>query len=166
MKYLKTGIFFLLVIFYQTVTASQDGIFKDLKGVTHNVEDFMGQGKWLVMMIWASDCPVCNQEAESYAHLHEEANNIHVLGLSIDGETYKTNAQDFVEQHDLPFTNLITDRAGIMLYYQEQTFSTFVGTPTFLVFNPQGELMAAQAGGVPADVIKKFIAGKSSSQGG
>ena len=94
MKYLKTGIFFLLVIYCQAVTASQDGIFKDMKGVPQSVEDFMGGGNWLVMMIWASDCPICNQEAESYAHLHEEANNIHVLGLSIDGETYLASAQD------------------------------------------------------------------------
>ena len=165
MRSIQAGIFFLLIVMASTLSASEDGIFKDFQGVPRSVDSFMGDGKWLVMMIWASNCPICNQEAESYARLHGEAENIRVLGLSIDGEADLTSAQDFVERHDLPFPNLISDPADLMLFYQEQTVSRFAGTPTFLVYNPDGELMAAQAGGVPSKVIKQFIAGKTQSTG-
>jgi len=33
----------------------------------------------------------------------------------------------------------------------------WVGTPTILVYNPKGELLAAQPGAVPTELIEEFI---------
>ena len=163
MRHIITGIVLLQLTLANIAFASDGEMFFDVKGSPQNIESFFGNDKWTVMMIWASDCPVCNQEAESYAHLHENNQNIQVVGLSIDGSSRRTSAQEFVEDHDLPFPNLIGEPADVNIFYQEQTVSKFAGTPSFLVFNPDGELMAAQAGAVPSEVIRKFIASKSSA---
>jgi len=52
----------------------------------------------------------------------------------------------------------------VMGYFQLLTGSRWVGTPTFLVFGPDGELMAKQAGAVPTDLIEQFIAANTATQ--
>lgn len=163
MRTFKIIIALLLVLLANTVSAVEEDAFYDFNGDSQSIESFIGDDKWLVMMIWASDCHICNQEAEGYAHLYENnKNKIRVLGLSIDGLSKISDAKEFIESHDLPFTNLISEPAEVMMYYQEQTLNEFIGTPSFMVFNPEGQLMAAQGGAVPPEVIKNFIAKKSS----
>lgn len=141
-------------------------VFSDFEGQAQSVESFAGQGDWLVVMIWASDCPVCNLEAESYAQLHEANTDkgIRVLGISLDGATKKAAARAFIERHDLPFPNLIGEPSMVGRYYSALTQSAFRGTPTFLVFDPQGELAAAQAGAVTPDAIERYIAKKNEAR--
>ena len=110
-----------------------------------------------VLMIWRHDCHVCNQEAATYSFFHEDNEQIQVVGLSTDGMEKKEQAENFIRNHDLSFDSMIGELPSVMLYYQKNTGARFIGTPTFMVFNPQGELKAAQAGAIPPEVISKFI---------
>jgi len=51
------------------------------------------------------------------------------------------------------------------MYYGMLTGASFRGTPTILIYDPDGELRAAQAGAVPVDVIEAYIAKHSARQG-
>jgi hypothetical protein len=46
--------------------------------------------------------------------------------------------------------------------YQNLTGDTWVGTPSFMVYTPDGKLLGAQAGAVPVSVIESFIQRESS----
>ncbi|OOZ44750.1 peroxiredoxin family protein [Solemya velum gill symbiont] len=139
--------------------ASPQATFNDLDGNPRTVESFIEKDKWLTVMIWAHDCHVCNMEAENYAHFHEANKNkkITMLGLSIDGQANRKKALGFIGEHDLPFPNLIGEPQDVMRYYMMLTGNQFYGTPTILVYKPDGTLAAAQAGGVPPEVIEKFV---------
>lgn len=143
--------------------ASEDALFSDFDGQPQTVESYTGDGKWLVVMIWAHDCGVCNQEAESYAqfHLEHKDTKARMLGISMDGAAKKADAEAFIARHDLPFPNLLGELMPTMAYYATLTESQFRGTPTLLIFGPDGELRAAQAGAVPITSIERFIAEKS-----
>jgi peroxiredoxin len=149
----------LLVLTASYAQAADDTLFHDFEGQPRTVESFTGNGKWLVVMIWAHDCHVCNQEAESYAQFHEahKDHNARVLGISLDGAARKADAEAFIERHDLPFPNLLGELTPTMLYYSMQTQSQFRGTPTLLLFDPAGKLRAAQAGAVPTSSIEAYI---------
>lgn len=140
--------------------ADDDVLFRDFDGQPRTVESFAGDGKWLVVMVWAHDCHVCNVEAESYAQFHEDHKDgkATVLGLSLDGADGRAEAEAFIARHDLPFPNLIGEPEATMLYYAMQTQSQFRGTPSILLFGPDGELRAAQAGAVPTTSIEAYIA--------
>ncbi len=137
--------------------------FQTLDGADSSFESYLGQGQWLVVMLWAHNCHICNQEAEQYAQFHEDNadKRAAVLGISIDGLEQRKQAQQFVTRHDLPFPSLIAETGAVMAWYQGQTGARFLGTPTLLIYGPDGELKAAQAGAVPAEVIEKFIAENS-----
>ena len=79
----------------------------------------------------------------------------------MDGQAKKAAALAFIERHDLPFPNLIGEPAMISLYYSALTQESLRGTPTFLIFDPEGELAAAQAGAVSPEAVDRFIAKKN-----
>jgi len=140
--------------------------FEDFQGKPQVLKNYVGKGKWLVVMIWASDCHICNKEAHQYVDFHmvHSDEDATVLGISIDGESRKIEAEKFIKKHAIDFPNLIAEPAYAGRMYQELTGSSFLGTPSFLIFSPEGELKAADAGAVPATVIEEFIAQNSTKE--
>ncbi len=131
----------------------------DLDGRPAKLESHTANGDWLVVMIWASDCHICNAEAAAYDAFHraQRGADIGVLGISMDGEDKRSEARDFVKRHALSFPNLIGEPGMVALYYVSLTQESLRGTPTFLIFGPDGGLAAAQAGAVPVDAVERFI---------
>lgn len=148
----------LALVFTQAVQAEISG-FQDFKGKPQVLENFTGKGKWLVVMIWASDCHICNREAHQYVDFHmiHSDTDATVLGISVDGESRKKHAEKFIKKHSIDFPNLIAEPAHVSALYQNLTGQFFAGTPSFLIFSPDGELKAAQAGAVPTTLIEDFI---------
>ena len=110
-------------------------------------------------MLWASDCHVCNQEAHQYVNFHKQHKDKDaiVLGISLDGNSKKSDASDFLKRHQINFPSLIGEPENVASMYQELTGGSWVGTPSFMVYTPGGELLGAQAGAVPVSVIESFI---------
>ncbi len=142
------------------VQAADEMTFTDFNGEPRTIESYAGDGRWLVVMVWAHNCHVCNQEAEAYAQFHEahRNNDAHVIGVSIDGAANRADAEEFIARHDLPFPNLIGEPERVMLKYLILTQSQFRGTPSVLLYGPDGTLRAAQAGAVPVASIEAYIA--------
>ena len=157
----KVGKFFVFIMLLVSGGAlAAAGIFKDFDGGFHSVSEYTGDGKWLVVMLWASDCHVCNQEAHSYQAFHEKHKDkdARMLGISLDGMAGKADAQAFVKRHKVLFPNLLGDPKAVAGFYQDLTGKAWRGTPTFLVYDGKGELQAEQVGAVPVALIEDFMA--------
>ncbi|MDH3713080.1 MAG: TlpA family protein disulfide reductase [Gammaproteobacteria bacterium] len=128
------------------------------------LDEFIGKGQWVIVKIWASDCEICNREAHQYVDFHEfhkDTDGV-MLGISLDGQD-RAAALDFIERHEIPYPNLITDYATGMEWYTGVTGRQWIGTPTFLVYDPAGTLRAQQVGAVPTQLIEQFIASNSNT---
>ncbi len=149
----------VLALGFLAPVVQADAALRDFRGQITTLEAQQIPGQWTVVMIWASDCHVCNQEAGQYVKFHNEhaGNNARVVGMSIDGWSDKEKASAFIDRHEISFPNLIGDVEAVAGWYAAETGEAFRATPTFLVFGPQGELKAAQAGAVPPKVIEEFI---------
>lgn len=163
-----TGWLLLLLLLVPTLTIAQKGpgvIMPDLEGNFHGLSEYTGQGKWTVVMMWASDCHACNEEAHQYVAFHEahKNNDATVLGISLDGKQKLGDAKQFVSRHEVSFPNLIDEPVKVTQFYSAMTGQAFVGTPTFMVFDPGGKLRGAQVGAVPTKIIEAFIAREGSS---
>ncbi|MCG6886484.1 MAG: hypothetical protein LJE74_04690, partial [Proteobacteria bacterium] len=75
----------------------------------------------------------------------------------IDGQSKKDEAEKFIKRHKINFPSLIGEPQDVAQLYTELTGATFIGTPVFLFYNPQGVLVAQQAGAVPPELIEEFI---------
>lgn len=138
---------------------SATGGLTDFKNNPKTIKDFTGNGKWLLVMFWASDCHICNKEAHQYVDFHftHSDKDATVLGISIDGQERFKEAEKFIKRHNIDFPNLIGEPEVVTAIYSKYSNSRWVGTPSFLLFNPQGEVLAAQVGAVPPEVIEDFI---------
>lgn len=151
---------FFLLVFLMPASASAsapDFTLSDLSGNPHSLGQYIGQGQWTVVVIWAEDCEICNAEINTFDFFHEEHSqkDARVLGVSIDGKDKIKLARDFVKRHDLSFPNLIIEPE--MSEIVKFGGGNFVGTPTIYIYTPGGEIVAAQAGAVPMHIIEDFI---------
>ena len=132
----------------------------DLQGHARNIGDYTGKGKWTVVMIWASDCVVCNREVFHYVDFQtfHSDKDARVLGISMDGAAGVADAKAFIDRHAINFPNLIGEPQEVAELYTNATGQPWRGTPSFLIYDPQGKLRAGQVGAVPTELINEFIA--------
>jgi peroxiredoxin len=138
--------------------AAPDIALPDLDGRARNVNEFVGRGQWAVVVLWAHDCSVCAREIHEVADFHRAhaADGVRVLGVSIDGRAQRKQAQAFARTHKLPFVNLLAepDREVLLAFGAGR----FVGTPTYYIYNPSGEIVGENIGPVTRAELESFIA--------
>ena len=137
--------------------AAPDIFLPDLQGRNHHLNEYIGHGKWVVMVFWMHDCKICVREihhlqAFHVAHVGKDAM---VLGISIDGADRAQNARRFVEQHKLTFPNLLTEPDDDALV--KFGGGKFMGTPTQYFYDPAGRLVARKIGPISRADIESFI---------
>lgn len=158
--------FATLLLFVVTFTTSLQALeLQDFNGKAATIEQYAGKGKWLVVMIWAHDCHVCNQEASNYDFFHDayKNKNATVLGISIDGIQKKAKAEAFIARHNLSFPNLIGNSQEFKQLFSEispdfaKAGWQAMPTPGFLIYDPKGKLVIQEIGGVPVTLIEAYI---------
>lgn len=129
-------------------------------GKQHQIKEFIGNGKWTTIVVWGPKCPACTEEMPSIQGLYDDraTTNINVLGLAVDFPTFSyaklKQVQQFEEDYFISFPNLLISSR---IFY-EFGLGALQGTPTIILVDPQGKVSAKQLGGVPRDMIEKYIA--------
>lgn len=151
LRFLLSGLLALPLL----AVAGANVVLKDLDGRDRAFAEFIGKGKWTVVAVWASDCPVCQREIHEMSFFHDahRKKDAQVLGVSIDGHARRGLAQRFVKDHGLEFTNLIAEPQDIARIGS----GVFHGTPTYYVYSPRGKLLAEQVGPVTQEQVEAFI---------
>ena len=61
----------------------------------------------------------------------------------------------------MPFANILTDPIEMHLWLTNNAEEGLIGTPTFMIFNPEGDLKALQPGILPIASLEKYIKANS-----
>ena len=128
-----------------------------------NLENLTGQGKWTLVMIWATTCILCQSQKPIISAFHEKHKDqdAHVVGIALDGVKNIGKVKRHINQHHVTFPNYVSQMKSAASHYFGVTDEQFRGTPTYLLFSPQGELIGKNPGLLSADAIEEFIARKS-----
>ena len=159
---------FLVGLFSVLVAMAAGGespsiVLRGFDGQTRNVNQYIGHGKWTVVATWAHDCSICGDEIHHMAEFHRahKDKDATVLGVSIDGFDQAALARAFAERHKLPFPNLIAEPSQeVMMRFGA---GKFVGTPTYYIYNPQGEIVGQNIGPITRQEVEDFLASESRS---
>lgn len=127
---------------------------KDLNGKPHNLNEYIGKGKWTVVVFWAHDCPICKAEIIQMVFFHDahRKKDATVLGVSIDGDNTAV-AQQFVDEQGLNFPNLIVDPAGV----GDFGAGRLIGTPTYYIYDPQGKFVTKRIGATTQEQVEAIM---------
>lgn len=127
----------------------------DRADITSHFDD----DKWTLVMIWATDCHVCKEQKPMISAAYKERKDLdlNVFGIALDGRERLQKVQRYIEDHQPAFPNYVGDFAIVSFNYEVLTEEALRGTPTYLLFNPQNELMAAQPGRIGKEALIRFI---------
>lgn len=161
MTHLFRPLALLLCLILPGVAMAAKSSFSDLNGQARNVADYTGKGQWTVVMIWASDCSVCRMEAPELEAFHKRHSDgtARVLGLSVDGTSASglIDARGFMRSEQLSFPSLVGEGEDVATLFYDETGSHLVGTPAFLIFNPQGALRSYQTGRLNMATLEQLV---------
>lgn len=160
------SIVFLLVLTSVAPAGELDRNLKDLQGNPASIEAHVGQGKWLLVMIWATTCSICYQEAPNIAEFHanHKDEDATVLGVALDGHDNLDSVQKFITDRGMQdFPNVIAEMPDFAYRYEVDVGERLFGTPTFLLFSPDGALVANNPGPVRPTAVETFIANNATN---
>jgi len=149
----------LLFMYVQSIIASPDVLLEGMDGNRHNLNEYIGKGKWTALNIWGTRCPPCMEEIPELIHFHDEHkdSNAIVVGVAIDfpgyGYARKDQVADFIEEYLVEFPVLLSD-ASIS---EKIGAGILEGLPTTYLYTPQGKLVGMQVGGITRNILENFI---------
>lgn len=138
--------------------------FSDIDDNSATIDTFIGQGKWTVVEVWASDCRMCQLSIQHIVNFKTTHPAVDILGISVDGKEGKANAKAFIDEQHLTFPNLLSQKDEIDQYLFSTAGKNFIGTPTFLFYNPQGQLLTVQAKALTEKELGAFIDSQGEQQ--
>ncbi|MBI3897803.1 MAG: TlpA family protein disulfide reductase [Gammaproteobacteria bacterium] len=130
-------------------------VLQEPNGKRRDAREFIGHGRWTVVMVWSVDCLVCQREIHHMTSFYEahKHDGLRVLGLSIDGHWQRQRVEDFIAVHSLNFPILIGDTRDPM----RLSGRPFIATPTYYFFAPNGAFRAIRIGAMDQKGIEQLL---------
>jgi thiol-disulfide isomerase/thioredoxin len=151
-----------LMFLVNTTQASDWTEVRTLEGKFTTLSQYFEKDKWTLVMLWTTDCGVCQREYPEISKFHDKHKDIDakVLGVSLDGYSHLEKIKKHINEMPMTFENLIGEVTVVAFNYETATEEPLRGTPTFLMFNPQGQLVGHNPGPVKPEALEKFISRK------
>lgn len=148
----------------QFVCSSQipapDFIITDTNGDVHHLyQDYLNNGKAVLLELFFTTCPPCNTIVPHVQNLYEDwgegSGDVEFIELSIMG--WDTNSKVLTHQvnHGLTFVGVGSDGGSLTASnpYKDGTYGPYYGTPTFIVISPDGTVnYNVQGPGIPETI--------------
>ena len=143
--------------------ASFDITLESIDNTKHQLSEYIGHGKWLVLNIWGTRCPPCREEMPELVRFHDEHkdHDATVVGIAIDFPSYgyakKEEVKAFAEDYLIDFPILLSDSS----ITEKIGLGRLEGLPTTYLFNPTGIVVGMQVGGITKKILEDFIKKKA-----
>jgi thiol-disulfide isomerase/thioredoxin len=154
---------FLFALLSGNAYASLDVSLTSIDDTQHKLSEYIGKGKWVVLNIWGTRCPPCREEMPELVNFHDAHKNSDaiVLGIAIDFPSYGYAKQDevvsFAYDYLIDFPVLLSDSS----ITQKIGLGRLEGLPTTYLFNPDGDVVGMQVGGITSKILEDFIKKKT-----
>ncbi|MEZ5534080.1 MAG: TlpA disulfide reductase family protein [Thiolinea sp.] len=136
----------------------------DMNGKPVQLQSMVGKGKWTVVKVWESDCHICRRTIHYLSQFKSRFPEAEIFGISVDGQDGRQDARQFISQFKLNFPNLLSDGTEMSDYLYAAVGETMIGTPTIIVYDPQGRIAAIQPGAVTPQELIGFIRSKQAER--
>lgn len=150
------------------LAASPDVALQDIHGQTQHFDQFIGRGKWTVLVVWGARCPPCIEEMpemQRFHDMHKEKVAI-VLGVAVDfptfGQARRDEVAQFMEDYLISFPVLLGDAAA----YTRFGGADLLGMPTTVIYDRKGAIAARHTGSLSRDMVERFIQKWDQEEGG
>ncbi len=126
-----------------------------------NLNDYVGGGEWTLVMFWSTDCIPCEQQKPMIEAFHRDhaGRDARVVGIALDGMEAREQIQSLIDRHHPSYPNLVVFTDVFQRQFKELTGKDFRATPTYLLYNPAGELAGARSGVIERALLESVVSG-------
>ena len=127
--------------------------------IKNAVLDELQEGRWELVMFWATYCPICKKDFEKLAQFIEENPSIPltIVGVVTDGLEAKQKALRQIDERNLNYTHVLTDFDHSNELYHEITQSRLIGVPSQLLYNTNNELAGFSRNAIDLDALEIIV---------
>ncbi len=157
------GILALLCLAFCSIDAgarASDIEVRTLDGESTPLSAYFEPGKWTMFMMWTTYCGICRAQYPIVSAFHDKHKDIDakVVGISLDGFAEVDKVRRYVADKPMTFVSTIAEVEAISKAYKAITREAFSGTPTYLLFDAHGALIAHVPGELTMADVEQFIA--------
>ncbi len=126
-----------------------------------NLNDYVGDGQWTLVMFWSTDCIPCEAQKPMIEAFHRDhsGKDAQVVGIALDGIKYIDGIKQVMSRHDPSYPNLVVFTDVFHRQFKELTGTDFRVTPTYLLYAPDGSLAGTRAGSIERELLESVVAG-------
>ena len=128
-----------------------------LGGGEVSLSDF--RGGWVVVNYWATWCAPCRKEMPELSALHDEREDLTVLGLAFE-DTDDSAFEEFLLEFHASYPILRVD-----VYQPPEPFGAPRVLPTTIILDKEGRAVKAFLGPVTREAIEEYIDSAAGSDG-
>ncbi len=144
----------LMLVAFSVNAASEtdepvDFTLPQLGGGEISMSDYLGG--WVVVNYWATWCAPCRKEMPELSQLHEERDDITVLGLAFE-DTDEEAFDAFLTEFHASYPVLLVD-----VYQPPEPFGAPKVLPTTIILNTEGRAVKTFLGPVTREAIERFV---------
>ncbi len=140
-------------------SAPNDILLQGLDGEQHSLSNYLGNGKWVVVNIWGTDCASCRAELDGLIDFHDlhQDKDAMVVGLTLDWPTFgfpnEEELSDFALDYFIEYPLMMVDAklAGEVVGQKVNMI------PLTFFYNPKGDLVLRINGPVNSKQLEKII---------
>jgi thiol-disulfide isomerase/thioredoxin len=132
---------------------------RTLDGVSVPLSTYFEPGKWTMVMMWTTYCGICRRQYPVVSAFHDrhKDTDAKVIGISLDGYAEAAKVRAYITARKMSFDSTIAEADAIAAVYKTITGEAFTGTPTYLMFAPDGVLVAHVPGVLTMKAVEDFI---------
>jgi len=154
--------FYLFILLTASFSVSADTRPFSLKGTDgeqHQLSEYVGKDKWVVVNVWSSACKFCRHELPDLTDFYDShgKKDAMVLGIAIDLETFgypdEDTVKNFLQDYFIDYPNL---------FASADQAAKFIGAPITSIpisffYNPEGKLIGHWSGIISRDQLENII---------
>lgn len=155
----------LFTLSQAVLSEAHDIELEDVNGTYQSLDKYIGNGKWVVVNVWATACPYCREELYDLTEFHERHQNKDaiVIGLTVDWPSFgypdKEELANYAMEYFIDFPLLMVD---------QKLATRIVGKPVDMIpltffYNPDGQLVHRINGVVTEKMLEQVIKQTDSS---
>ncbi len=149
-KKLLSALILTSIVFSSPLVAKNEA-----KGKLANISNQIGKGQWTIVEAWHNKCGICMTGMPAMVKSIGTYPNTKVIGVSLDGDA--RIAQRVIRKYHINFPTIMSNVTEFNAYVKKVANKKLTGVPTYMIFSPQGKVVAYQSGKITPQQLRSFI---------
>jgi len=133
---------------------------QSLTGERVDLHDYIGDGRWALVMLWTTDCVPCEEQKPMIQRFHtaHENDRAQVIAIALDGPAMQAEIDAIVARHEPSYPTLVAFDDVFARQFEEETGKAYSVTPTYVFYRPDGTLFGVHVGKVSRQALDSVVA--------